>query len=51
MGYMDKVIDDEIQAYMMFGWNDIKFNQGVPLEITEMYHTWFDDDLNNKFLR
>jgi hypothetical protein len=50
MGYMDKVIDDEIQAYMMFGWNSLKFSKGVPLLITEMYHTWFDDDLNNTFL-
>ena len=50
MGYMDKVIDDEIQAYMMFGWNNLKFSKGVPLLIAETYHLMFDDDLNNDFL-
>ena len=51
MGYMDKVIDDEIQAYIMFGWNNLKISKGVPLLVAETYHLMFDKELNNKFLR
>lgn len=47
MGYTNKVIDDEIQAYLMFGWESRKFGGGVPMEVREMYNSWFEDDLKN----
>ena len=45
MGYTTKVIDDEIQAYLMYGWESNDFGKGVPLEIREMYNSFFSDDL------
>jgi len=45
MGYTNKVIDDEIQAYLMFGWNYDKFGKGVSLETREMYNDFFWEDL------
>lgn len=45
MGYTDSVIDDEIQAYLQYGWETKTFGEGVPLEIREMYHSWYEDEL------
>ena len=45
MGYTTKVIDDEIQAYLQYGWESNKFGKGVSLEIREMYNDWFYNDL------
>lgn len=45
MGYTKKVLDDEIQAYLMYGWKSSDFGKGVPLEIREMYNSFFSDDL------
>ena len=50
MGYTNKVIDDEIQAYLMYGWESHKFGGGVPMEVREMYNSWFEDDLE-KFIK
>jgi hypothetical protein len=50
MGYTDKVIDDEIQAYLMFGHNVLAGKGLTTLEL-EPYHLMFDKELNNKFLR
>ena len=46
MGYTDKVIDDEIQAYIMYGWDSNQFGKGVSLEIREMYNDWFSEELD-----
>jgi len=32
MGYTDGVVDDEIQAYLTWGWDYTKFNKGIPKE-------------------
>lgn len=45
MGYTENVIDDEIQAYLQYGWETDKFGSGVPLEIREMYNSWYEDEL------
>ncbi len=45
MGYTDSVIDDEIQAYLQYGWESDSFGKGVPLEIREMYNSWYEDEL------
>lgn len=47
MGYTDKVIDDEIQAYLQYGWDNDNFGKGVPMEIREMYNSWYEDELTN----
>ncbi len=49
MGYTTKVIDDEIQAYLMYGWESEHFGKGVALEVREMYNSFFSDDLE-KFI-
>ena len=45
MGYTENVIDDEIQAYLQYGWETEKFGGGVPMEIREMYNSWYEDEL------
>ena len=45
MGYTENVIDDEIQAYLQYGWESDKFGSGVPIEIREMYNSWYEDEL------
>lgn len=45
MGYTEKVIDDEVQAYLMYGWDCDSFGKGVSLDIREMYNDWFSDEL------
>ena len=47
MGYTDSVINDEIQAYLQYGWENDSFGKGVPLEIREMYNSWYEDELTN----
>jgi hypothetical protein len=51
MGYTEKVIDDEIQAYIMFGRYSEGFSVGLLATDLEPYHLMFDKELNNKFLR
>lgn len=51
MGYTENVIDDEIQAYMMFGYNRLCDASGLLTTDLEPYHYMFDKELNNKFLR
>lgn len=51
MGYTEKVIDDEIQAYLMFGYTLPGFSEGISTLDLEPYHLMFDKELNNKFLR
>jgi hypothetical protein len=38
MGYTTKVIDDEIQAYLQYGYEEIKFGKGVDIKIREEYN-------------
>lgn len=45
MGYTESVIKDEIQAYLQYGWESNDFGKGVPLEIREMYNTWYEEEL------
>jgi hypothetical protein len=46
MGYTDKVIDDEIQAYLCFGHNSEKFCEGVDIEKCNEYNKAFLSKLN-----
>ena len=41
MGYTDKVIDDEIQAYLCFGHDSENFCEGVDIEKCDKYHKAF----------
>jgi hypothetical protein len=41
MGYTDKVIDDEIQAYLCFGHNTENFCEGVSEKVCEKYNKAF----------
>lgn len=41
MGYTDKVIDDEIQAYLCFGHSSENFCEGVDIEKCDKYHKAF----------
>lgn len=43
MGYTDGVIDDEIQAYLSWGWDYAKFSKGVPKNICKQ--------LNKEYLK
>jgi len=45
MGYTKKVIDDEIQAYLMYGWDCQKFGDGVDLYVRKSYNEQFFNDL------
>lgn len=47
MGYTESVIKDEIQAYLQYGWESNSFGKGVPLEIREMYNSWYEEELTN----
>lgn len=37
MGYAEKVIDDEIQAYLQYGYEEPKFGKGVDIEVRKQY--------------
>lgn len=37
MGYSTKVIDDEIQAYLQYGYEEPKFGKGVDIEVRKEY--------------
>lgn len=47
MGYTDKVINDEIQAYLCYGHNVDNFSNGVDREVCNEYHKQFSKRLNN----
>lgn len=49
MGYTEAVIDDEIQAYMQYGWESDDFGKGVPMEIREMYNDWYGEELEELY--
>jgi hypothetical protein len=46
MGYTKKVIDDEIQAYLMYGHSLPKFSSGIPPKDLKRYHTEFKKELD-----
>ena len=46
MGYTDKVIDDEIHAYLTFGHDSDSFGKGVDIKLREKYHKAFTITLN-----
>jgi hypothetical protein len=46
MGYTDKVIDDEIQAYLSFGHDSENFCDGVDIMQCDKYHKEFRIKLN-----
>jgi len=37
MGYTTKVVDDEIQAYLQYGYEEPKFGMGVDIEVRKEY--------------
>ena len=37
MGYTPKVVDDEIQAYLQYGYEEPKFGKGVDIEVRKEY--------------
>lgn len=43
MGYTESVVDDEIQAYLSWGWDYAKFSKGVPKKICKQ--------LNKEYLK
>ena len=47
MGYTDKVIDDEIQAYLTTNWDYDKFGKGVDLDKRKKYNQAFELALGN----
>jgi hypothetical protein len=47
MGYTDGVVYDEIQAYMCFGWDYVKFNKGVPKSECKKFHKEYLKVFNN----
>jgi hypothetical protein len=47
MGYTDKVIDDEIQAYLTTNWEYDRFGKGVDLDKRKKYHQAFRTTLND----
>jgi len=49
-GYPDKVIDDEIQAYLTISWDCRKFGTGINLEKIKKYHNVFITTLE-KFIK
>jgi hypothetical protein len=49
MGYTEAVIDDEIQAYIQYGWESDDFGKGVPMEIREMYNDWYGEELEELY--
>jgi hypothetical protein len=38
MGYATKVVDDEIQAYLQYGYNDARFSKGVNFKQLKEYN-------------
>lgn len=37
LGYSNKVINDEIQAYIQHGWEDDNFGKGVDIRVRKEY--------------
>lgn len=37
MGYAPKVVDDEIQAYLQYGYEEAQFGKGVDIEVRKEY--------------
>ena len=37
MGYTTKVVDDEIQAYLQYGYEELKFGTGVDIDVRKEY--------------
>jgi hypothetical protein len=37
MGYASKVVDDEIQAYLQYGYEEAQFGKGVDLDVRKEY--------------
>lgn len=37
MGYAAKVVDDEIQAYLQYGYNENQFGRGVDIRVRKEY--------------
>jgi hypothetical protein len=47
MGYTDKVIDDEIQAYLSFGHDNDNFGKGVDIKDRKKYYKAFETTLRD----
>ena len=47
MGYTDKVIDDEIQAYLTTNWDYNKFGKGVDIKLRNKYNKAFTTTLKD----
>jgi hypothetical protein len=47
MGYTDKVIDDEIQAYLSFGYDSDSFGKGVDIKDRKKYYKAFETTLRD----
>jgi hypothetical protein len=43
MGYTDKVIDDEIQAYLTTNWDYKKFMNGVDKKVCKELHKQYNN--------
>lgn len=50
MGYTDAVVDDEIHAYLMYGWDSDDFGDGVLLDTRKSYNNMFSEKLE-KFIK
>jgi hypothetical protein len=37
MGYATKVVDDEIQAYLQYGYEEAQFGKGVDIDVRKEY--------------
>jgi hypothetical protein len=37
MGYAQKVVDDEIQAYLQYGYQEAQFGKGVNIDVRTEY--------------
>lgn len=48
MGYAGRVVIDEIQAYLQFGYAKKDFGSGVPIKIREKYHSLFTEAAASK---
>jgi len=45
LGYANKVINDEIQAYLSYGYQDNRFGKGVNIKIRTKYHKLYSEIL------
>lgn len=46
MGYANKVVKDEVQAYLLFGHDTECFGKGVPIAERKKYHSIFHENLS-----